>query len=226
MDFISLLALSIALAWASGLNVYAVFMLLGFGSVFGLLELPSGLEFTSNPAILVIATIMFIVEFIVDKVPVADSVWDSFHTFIRVIAGAYLASSVFGGENFGFILSVGIFSALIAGSSHSLKAGTRVVANTSPEPFSNMGLSFIEDIFVFGGLFLAFKYPMAFLIFFLAYVLALIWLLPKVFMGIKKIFSFFFKRENPLHEQSFEYPDGNSVLHDNFSQDLPNIDKK
>lgn len=194
-EFLSMLSLALALAWASGINVYAVFIMLGFGSLSGLFELPNSLDFTTYPLVLGIAVFMFMIEFVVDKIPIVDSGWDSFHTFIRIFLGAFLASKVFGEENFAFLLFVGLIGAFISGTSHSMKAGTRVIVNTSPEPFSNMIISLFEDIAVFGGIYLAFKYPSVFILFFCAYVFALIWLLPKVWRGIKKVFNFIFKEK-------------------------------
>lgn len=196
MDFFSLVILALALSWASGINVYGVFVALGFGSLTGLFQLPQTLDFTTYPLVLTIATFMFVVEFFVDKIPLVDSGWDSFHTFIRVVLGAFLASQVFGEESLGFLLFVGLIGAFIAGSSHTLKASSRVVVNSSPEPFSNTILSFVEDVVVFGGIFLAFKYPFVFLIFFIAYIFAFIWLMPKVFKGVKKVFHFLFDTPN------------------------------
>lgn len=190
MDFISMSILAISLAWASGINVYAVFVILGFGSMAGFFELPQGLDFVVNPLVLSVAVIMFFIEFIVDKIPIIDSSWDSFHTFIRVSLGAFLASKVFGDESFAFLLLIGFIGAFISATSHALKSGSRVVVNSSPEPFSNITLSFIEDLMVFGGIFLAFKYPIIFLTFFVAYTLVFIWIAPKIWRGVKKIFKF------------------------------------
>lgn len=197
-DFLSMSILALALAWASGINVYAVFVMLGLGSFFGFLHLPTSLDFTANPLLFSIALIMFVVEFVVDKIPIVDSGWDSFHTIIRVVLGAFLASQVFGNDSVAFMFIVGLFGAFISGSSHATKAGSRVIINSSPEPFSNIIVSLLEDIVVFGGIYLAFSYPLIFMIFFFAYVFALIWLLPKIFRGIKKIFSFIFGRQT-LH---------------------------
>lgn len=195
MDFISMVILAIALSWGSGINVYGVFMALGFGSMLGIFELPQGLDFALYPLVLTIATIMFFIEFVVDKIPLVDSGWDSFHAIIRVFLGAFLASQVFGQESFGFLVLVGFVGAFIAGTSHSLKSGTRVVVNSSPEPFSNVVLSFVEDLIVFGGIFLAFKYPLVFLAFFIAYIFVFIWIMPKIWRGVKGVFRFLSQTE-------------------------------
>lgn len=202
-DFLSMTILALALAWASGINVYAVFVMLGLGSFFGFLHLPTTLDFTSYPLIFSISLIMFMIEFVVDKIPVVDSGWDSFHTIIRVLLGAFLAAQVFGEENFAFMFIAGLIGAFVTGSSHATKAGSRVVVNTSPEPFSNIIISLLEDIVVFGGIYLAFAYPLIFLIFFFAYIFALIWLLPKIFRGIKKVFGSLFSKK-PLHVEENE----------------------
>lgn len=184
------IALATALSWASGINVYAVLMMLGFGSMTGMIDLPNSLDFTTYPLVIGLAVIFFVIEFIVDKIPFVDSAWDGPHTFIRIILGGFLASQVIG-EIDPTLIVVGAFvGSFIASSSHALKAGTRVVANTSPEPFSNIGLSLVEDFLVIGAILLAIKFPLFFLILFAAYVLLAIWLLPKIWHGVKKIFSF------------------------------------
>lgn len=187
------IALAFGLSWASGINVYAVLMMLGLGSITGLIDLPSSLDFTTYPLVLVLSIMLFVVEFIVDKIPYADTAWDGPHTFIRIILGGFLASKVVGEIDPSLIVVGAIVGSFIAGSSHTMKSGTRVVVNTSPEPFSNVALSLIEDLLVLGGIFLAIKYPLFFLVLFGAYVLLAIWLLPKIWRGAKNVFGFFKK---------------------------------
>lgn len=216
------IALATALSWASGINVYAVLIMLGFGSMTGIIDLPSSLDFTAYPLVIGLAVIFFVIEFIVDKIPFVDSAWDGPHTFIRIILGGFLASQVIGEIDPTLIVVGALAGSFIASSSHALKAGTRVVANTSPEPFSNIGLSLVEDFLVIGAILLAIKFPLFFLILFAAYVLLAIWLLPKIWHGVKKIFSFlgdFFNKNQEKENYSFnkETPspkDGSPMIND------------
>src|SRR3954470_14074438 len=129
-------AFAAALAWASGLRLYLVLFVLGLLGYYGVLELPSHLQALSRPVVLVASGFMVAVEFSADKVPWVDSLWDAVHTFIRPIGGAFLAIKVLGDMD--PVLEV--VAALLAGGAtfvtHGMKAGTRLVANHSPEPFS------------------------------------------------------------------------------------------
>ena len=133
---------------------------------------------------------MYVVEFFADKIPVVDTAWDAMHTFIRIPAAAFMAYGA--AEAMGPEMQVVL--ALIGGGfgtlSHATKAGSRVVINTSPEPFSNIGVSTLEDVAVFGGLWLAVAHPWVFLCFLGLFVLFVIWLVPKIWKGIKKVFGF------------------------------------
>lgn len=199
LDFGILPAIALAggLSIASGINVYAVLVLLGFGSMAGLIEIPSSLNFTTYPLVLFLATLFFIIEFIVDKIPFADTFWDTPHTFIRILLGGFLASQVIGEIDPSLIVAGAFIGAFLASSSHTIKAGTRVVANASPEPFSNIFLSLVEDFLVLGAILLAIKFPMIFLIILVAYILLAIWLIPKIWRGIKGIFKFFNQTSSP-----------------------------
>ena len=183
------LALSMGSAWASGINLYAALMTIGIMGATDNLTLPPDLQILTNPLIIGAATLMFIVEFVADKMPGVDTGWDAIHTFIRIPAGALLAAGAVGDANPAMMVAAGIVGGSIAGSSHALKSGTRVMINTSPEPFSNWLLSLSEDISVIGGIWLALHNPLLFLGLLLVFILLMIWLLPKLWKFIKTVFQ-------------------------------------
>ena len=156
------IALASALAWGSGLRLYATLFALGIAGWFGWLELPQHLEVLAHPLILSASGFMALVEFGADKLPWLDSVWDAVHTFIRIPAGAALAAAVFGDG--AAALAAAILGGTLAAGTHLAKAGSRALINTSPEPFSNWVASFTEDTAVLGGLWLSIVWPVAFLV--------------------------------------------------------------
>jgi hypothetical protein len=155
----------------------------------GNLDLPPGLEVLQHPGVIVAAGFMYCVEFFADKVPGVDTGWDALHTFIRIPAAAILAAGAVGEVNPAIILMAGILGGALAATSHTLKAGTRVLINASPEPFSNIGVSLVEDTLVLAGLAGAVFYPTEFLVFMAFFIAAAIWLLPKVWRGVKFLFA-------------------------------------
>ena len=183
-------AQTLGLSWASGINLYAAILVMGVSHNAGFVELPPGIDYLSNPLVLLVAGAMYVVEFFADKIPVVDTAWDAMHTFIRIPAAAFMAYGA--AEAMGPEMQVVL--ALIGGGfgtlSHATKAGSRVVINASPEPFSNIGVSTLEDVAVFGGLWLAVAHPWVFLCFLGLFVLFVIWLVPKIWKGIKKVFGF------------------------------------
>jgi hypothetical protein len=156
------IALASALAWGSGLRLYATLFALGAAGWLGWIELPPHLGLLAHPLILGASGFMALVEFGTDKLPWLDSVWDAVHTFIRIPAGAALAAAVFGDG--AAALAAAILGGTLAAGTHFAKAGSRALINTSPEPFSNWAASFTEDTAVLGGLWLALVKPAAFLI--------------------------------------------------------------
>ena len=176
-------------AWASGINLYATLMMLGILSATGNMTLPPELQILANPLVIGAATLMFIVEFVADKMPGVDTGWDSIHTFIRIPAGAMLAAGAVGDVNQAMTLSAAIVGGGLAGSTHALKSGSRVMINTSPEPFSNWLVSVAEDITVLGGIWLAVQNPILFLVLLLLFIVLMVWLLPKLWKFIKIVFT-------------------------------------
>lgn len=163
-DTTQLFALAAALGWASGLRLYAAVFLTGLAGHLGWVPLPPGLQVLQQPALLAVSGGLLLVEFVADKVPWVDSLWDSVHTFIRIPAGAALAYSVFGADQGSWGVIAALLGGTLAATSHAAKTSTRAAVNTSPEPFSNLLLSLAGDAFVPGMLWLSHEYPTAFFV--------------------------------------------------------------
>jgi hypothetical protein len=188
LDIAQLIALAAVLGFASGIRLYAVLLVVGLVGYAGWVQLPSGLAILQHPWIIGTSAAMFLVEFVADKIPGVDSVWDGIQTFIRIPAGAALAAGVFGGmDSAVWTTMAAILGGSLAATSHFTKAGTRAAANTSPEPFSNVGLSVAEDITSAGLLWLVLTHPLIALGLVLALVLLAVWLLPRLFRFIARI---------------------------------------
>ena len=162
LDLPALMALAAALGWASGFRLYAVVFLVGLMGAAGWLPLPPGLALLQHPLVLGAAGLMLVVEFFADKVPWLDSAWDAVHAFIRVPAGALLAAGVFGADAGAMAVVAGLLGGSLSATALATKMTTRAAANTSPEPFSNWGLSFFEDGLVVAVVWLATQHPVAF----------------------------------------------------------------
>lgn len=192
MDAITTLQTLVGLAFISGIRLYSTVFAVGLGIRTGFIDLParlSQLEVLASTPILVIAAIVFLIEFLADKIPWVDSAWDLVHTVIRPLGAAILGVTAIGAVD--PIVQVGAFllSGTIALSSHSAKAGTRLVANHSPEPISNIGLSLGEDAFVFTGAWLVFNHPMVAASIALVLVLLILWLIPKLFRLFRRYYT-------------------------------------
>lgn len=187
LDTLQLISLAAALGWASGIRLYVVLFVVGLVGYAGWYELPTHLQLLAHPTVLAAAGGMVVVEFVADKVPWFDSAWDAVHTFIRIPAGAALAAGVFGDFGAAEAMAAAIVGGTLAAGSHVTKAGTRAMANTSPEPFSNWGLSLTEDVAVGGGLLLALTQPWVFLALLLIVVLLMLWLAPKIWRAARGV---------------------------------------
>jgi len=189
METIDVIALTLGVAWASGINLYAAMLVLGLMGAGGYTQLPESLTVLQDPLVLMAAGTMYFVEFFADKIPGVDSGWDAIHTFIRIPAGAMLAMGAAQGLeiNQAAELASALLGGSLAATSHLTKASTRLVINTSPEPMTNWTASFAEDFAVIGGLWAALNYPLAFIAFIVVFVLFAIWLLPKLWSAIKSI---------------------------------------
>ena len=187
MENLQSMALAAGLAWASGIRVYAAIFVVGLLGRFGYVHLPDHLLLLQHNGVLAAAGIMLVVEFLADKVPGFDSVWDAIHTFIRIPIGALLAWGAMGDAAPDVQLAAAILGGAITGGTHLAKAGTRAAINTSPEPFSNWTLSFSEDGILLGGLWLVFHHPAVFLVLLALFLALMIWLLPRVFRFLGRV---------------------------------------
>jgi len=183
------LGLGMGSAWLSGFNLYATVLTLGLLQRFHLVQLPGDLDFLSRWWVIAVAGVLYLVEFLADKIPVVDSVWDAIHTFIRVPAGAVLAASAFANFDPGVRAVALLAGGTLALGSHGTKASVRMAANASPEPFSNILLSTAEDIFTIALATLAAFHPVVILAIILIFILLLAWLGPKVFRAIRQMLS-------------------------------------
>jgi hypothetical protein len=145
---------------AAGVNLYATVAILGLASRYHWVQLPEQFKVFDNPWIIGAAGVLYVVEFVADKVPWVDSIWDSVHTLIRPVGGAVIAVASLGEASPVTTGLIALLGGLVSASSHATKAGTRVAANTTPEPFSNWFLSLAEDAFVIGLSFMTLKYPL------------------------------------------------------------------
>jgi hypothetical protein len=189
METVQIIALSMGVAWASGINLYAAIAVLGILGATGNMELPPDLQVLQHPGVILAAGFMYCVEFFADKVPGVDTGWDTLHTFIRIPAAAILAAGAVGTVDPAMTLIAGILGGALAATTHTLKAGTRVLINASPEPFSNAATSLVEDTVVLAGLAGAIYYPTEFLVFLALFLAAAVWLLPKIWRGVKFLFQ-------------------------------------
>ena len=145
---------------AAGVNLYATVAILGLASRYDWVELPEQFQIFDNPWIIGLAGVLYVVEFVADKIPWVDSLWDSVHTLIRPVGGALIAVASIGDVSPGLQGVIALLGGVVAAGSHVTKAGTRVAANTSPEPFSNWFLSLAEDAFVIGLSLITLKFPL------------------------------------------------------------------
>lgn len=188
-ELISIIALTMGVGWASGINLYAVVLVLGLAGSTGNIDLPPELAVVQNPMVIMAAGVMYLVEFIADKVPGVDTGWDTLHTFIRIPAGAMLAVGAVGDVTPALEIAAGLMGGTMAGASHLTKFSTRALINTSPEPFSNWAASISEDVLVLVGMWVMFNHPWLFVGLMVAFLLLVIWLLPKLWRLLKAIFT-------------------------------------
>jgi len=184
----NIIALTMGVAWASGINLYAAMLMLGLMAINGAIHLPPDLQVLAHPWVIGAAGLMYLIEFFTDKMPGVDTAWDTLHTFIRIPAGAILAAGAVGQVDPAMTVAAGILGGTLSAGTHAVKAGTRVMVNTSPEPFSNWVLSISEDLVVIGGIWAAVQHPWFFLVFLGLFLLVAIWMIPRLWRGIQFLF--------------------------------------
>ena len=187
MDVVSTVALVAGLGWASGMRLYAVLFFLGVLHYVGAATLPASLEVLAHPVVMAVSGTLFAIEFFVDKVPGFDTLWDAVHTFVRIPAGALLAAYAVSTDDPAFALAAGLLGGAVAAGTHLAKAGGRAAINASPEPFSNWAASLTEDFSALAIVWLALKYPLLLLAALALFVVAALWLLPKLWRGIRRL---------------------------------------
>jgi Domain of unknown function (DUF4126) len=161
VEVLATLGRTLGFSFAAGINLYATVAILGLAKRFGWVDLPEQFQVFDSDLVIGVAVVLYVVEFVADKVPWVDSIWDAIHTVIRPVGGALIAVASLGDASPTVEGLVALLGGTLAAGSHFTKAGTRAVANTSPEPFSNWILSLAEDVFVIGLAGLALKYPAA-----------------------------------------------------------------
>ena len=189
MESFASLPLLLGGSWASGVNLYLTVAGLGIAHRMHYIDLPGHLEVLSNPLVIGVASILFLIEFVADKVPYVDSAWDSVHTFIRPVGGAALGYMALAGAGQEWQIPVALLTGSIAMESHLTKATARAAINTSPEPVSNSVASVTEDVTVAGVLYLIIKHPVIATIVIILLILFSVWFLKKMFHLVRKIFS-------------------------------------
>jgi len=160
LEMLATLGRTMGFSLAAGVNLYATVAILGLASRYGWVQLPEQFKVFDNPWIIGAAAVLYAIEFVADKIPWVDSIWDAVHTVIRPVGGALIAVASMGDHSPGVTGLIALLGGTVAAGSHATKAGTRVAANTSPEPFSNWFLSLGEDLFVIGLSFIALKFPL------------------------------------------------------------------
>ncbi len=185
MDVLQSVALAGGMAWASGMRLYAVLFLAGALGHLGYLDLPASLSILENPWIMGLSGVLCLIEFLADKIAVVDSLWDGVQGFVRIPAGALLAALALGEHDPVLMVAVGMLGGALTAGTHFAKSGSRAMINASPEPFSNIAVSFGEDALVASGLWAAIFHPLLFVILLALFVLLLIWLLPKVYRAVR-----------------------------------------
>lgn len=193
MESLSSLSLLLGGSWASGVNLYLTSAGLGVAHRFGWVNLPGDLDILANPLVIILAIVMYGVEFFADKIPFVDSAWDSVHTFIRPAGGAALGYLVAADSPQLVQIATAMLTGSVALDSHLTKATSRMAINTSPEPVTNSVASVTEDVSVVGALYLIIQHPIIISLLVILFVVFSIWFLKKMFRFFKMIFT----REKP-----------------------------
>jgi hypothetical protein len=205
MDTLELIGSTLGLGFTSGLRLYATVLAVGLAIHFGKLHLShaqESLKILAEWPVIGAAGVAYLAEFFMDKIPWVDTVWDSFHTFIRPIGAVVLAATMLGSVDPALRVTVAILCGGVALASHSSKAAARVAINHSPEPFSNIAASLAGDLLAPIGVWLSFSHPLVVMAFVAIFVAIFLWLAPKVFRALSTPFvalkNFATRKDSPL----------------------------
>ena len=186
IELLAGLGRTLGFSFAAGINLYATVAILGLASRYGWVSLPEQYRVFDSDLIIGVALTLYVIEFFADKIPWVDSIWDAIHTAIRPIGGAVIAVQTLGDASPAMETLVGLMGGTLAASTHFTKAGTRAVANASPEPFTNWILSFAEDVFVVSLGFIALKYPLLATIIVLVALVLMVMFAAWIFRAVKR----------------------------------------
>jgi hypothetical protein len=210
METIQLLGAAMGLGFVSGINLYATVLAVGLGVNLGLIQLAphlAGLAALGHPLVLLVAGVLYVVEFFADKIPWVDTAWDSVHTFVRPLGAAWIAASALGTVDPALDVAAFLLAGGVALSTHATKAGLRVLVNASPEPFSNVGLSLAEDVVAVSGAWLVLRYPVATGILAALFALGFLLVAPRLFallraqiLGLRALVRAWLGRERPADD--------------------------
>jgi hypothetical protein len=179
----------LGVAFSAGLNVYATVLALGAMHRFEIFQLPESLVLLASTPVMIAAGILYVIEFVADKIPFVDSIWDGIHTIIRPVAGALLAYGMFATVEPEWKLVAALAGGGLAFTSHAAKASTRAAVNISPEPFSNWIVSLVEDALVFVVMWLVGTHPMAALVLVLLLLVAAVTIVWKFSRLVRRVWG-------------------------------------
>lgn len=230
MDTLVLLGSTLGLGLVSGVRLYSAVLTIGLGVRFGLIQLHpslSHLEILTHPIILTVAAAIYLVEFFADKIPWVDSLWDSIHTFIRPLGAALIGATAIGDVDPVAKTVTALVCGSLALTGHSVKAGTRVLVNHSPEPFTNIGLSLLEDVLVVGGTWASLTHPVFTFGAIIVFLILFAFLSPKIFRLLRlEINGFFGLLEKFLAPAASGAADMDAALIDALPENYQNYWRK
>lgn len=197
MDVLSSLGALLGGSWASGINLYMTIAGLGIAQRMHWVDLPGNMDVLANPLIILVAVFMYVVEFVADKIPFFDSLWDTAHTFIRPVGGAALGFMASADMGPAAQIPVALLTGAVSLDSHLTKASSRAAINSATLPGTNSVASLAEDASVFGVLYLIIKHPVIASILVILFIIFSIWFLRKMFRFVKKVLHFIFREKGP-----------------------------
>jgi hypothetical protein len=185
VELLATLGRTLGFSLAAGVNLYATVAVLGLAARYGWVQLPEQFQVFNHPWVIGIAGVLYVIEFVADKIPWVDSIWDSVHTVIRPVGGALIAVAALGEASPVMVGMIALLGGSAAAGSHMTKAGARVAINTSPEPFTNWIASLAEDAFVIGLSLLTLKFPLLALLVSVTIVVMIVWLARRIWHWLR-----------------------------------------